>query len=92
MLHEKDLADGYGEVYLQFALARKYPGAPREWHWQFVFPSGNRSTDPRSGIEHRHHVDESGVQKAVKGAVRRAGIRKPSSCHSLASLLRDPSP
>jgi integron integrase len=83
MLHEKDLADGYGEVYLPNALARKYPSAPREWHWQYVFPSGSRSQDPRSDVVRRHHIDESGVQKAVRAAVRKAGIRKPASCHSL---------
>ncbi len=83
MLYEKDLADGFGAVYLPHALARKYPNAPRQWHWQHVFPSGNRSIDPRTGIERRHHIDESGVQKAVRTAVRKAGIEKPASCHSL---------
>jgi len=83
MLHEKDVADGYGEVYLPYALARKYPSAPREWHWQYVFPSGGRSQDPRSGFVRRHHLDESGVQKAVRTAVRKARIEKPASCHSL---------
>jgi integron integrase len=83
MLHDKDLADGFGEVYLPFALARKYPNAPREWHWQYVFPSGSRSRDPRSGVVRRHHIDESGVQKAVRAAVRKAEIKKPASCHSL---------
>jgi len=77
------LFHGYGEVYLPYALARKYPSAPREWHWQYVFPSGSRSQDPRSGVVRRHHIDESGVQKAVRAAVRKAGIRKPASCHSL---------
>ena len=66
MLHDKDCADGFGTVYLPFALERKYPNAPREWHWQYVFPSGNRSIDPRSGTERRHHIDESSVQKAIK--------------------------
>jgi len=83
MLHEKDLADGFGAVYLPFALARKYRNAPREWHWQYVFPAASRSVDRRSGVERRHHIDESGVQKAVRAAVRKAGIRKPASCHSL---------
>lgn len=83
MVHEKDLADGFGAVYLPYALARKYPNAPREWHWQYVFPAGNRSVDRRTGVERRHHIDESGVQKAVKAAVRKAELRKPASCHSL---------
>ena len=83
MLHDKDCADGFGAVYLPFALERKYPNAPREWHWQYVFPSRHRSIDPRAGIERRHHIDESSVQKAVKLAVRKAGIAKPASCHSL---------
>ena len=83
LLHDKDLADGLGAVYLPFALERKYPRAPREWHWQYVFPSASRSVDPRSGIERRHHLDESSIQKAVRGAVRKAGVQKPASCHTL---------
>ncbi|MGQ0593285.1 MAG: hypothetical protein ACT4QB_11750 [Gammaproteobacteria bacterium] len=58
-LHEADLEAGYGEVYLPDALARKYPGAPREWAWQYVFPSPTRSVDPRSGAVRRHHADEN---------------------------------
>lgn len=83
VLHEKDLADGFGSVYLPHALERKYPNAPKTWYWQYVFPSGNRSVDPRSGIERRHHIDESTVQKAIKQAVKKAGIAKPASCHTL---------
>ncbi len=83
LLHDKDLADGRGCVYLPFALERKYPNAPRQWHWQYVFPSGSLSLDPRSGVERRHHVDESIVQKAIRSAVRKAGINKPASCHTL---------
>ncbi len=82
-LHERDLAEGLGAVYLPHALSRKYPNAPKEWGWQYVFPAGNRSIDPRSGIERRHHIDESCVRKAVKHAVRAAGIHKKASCHSL---------
>jgi len=82
-LHERDLADGYGDVYLPNALARKYPNAGREWCWQYVFPSTNRSPDPRSGAVHRHHLDETVLQRAVKQAIRRAGINKPGSCHTL---------
>lgn len=73
-LHERGLAQGYGSVYLPFALERKYPNADREWIWQYVFPSERLSKDPRSGVVRRHHVDESGLQKAVREAARLAGI------------------
>jgi integron integrase len=78
--HEQDLKEGYGQVYLPFALARKYPTADREWCWQWMFPSAKRSIDPRSGKERRHHSQELGLQRAVKEAVRLAGINKPASC------------
>ena len=81
--HEKDLAAGFGAVYLPYALARKYPNAAREWGWQYVFPAAERSVDPRSGEERRHHLGEQSVQRAVKRAVRKAGIQNPASCHSL---------
>ncbi|HEX6996569.1 MAG TPA: integron integrase [Gammaproteobacteria bacterium] len=83
LLHERDLAAGFGDVYLPYALARKYPGAGRQWAWQYVFPARRRAIDPRSGVERRHHIDESALQKAVKLAVRKAGIEKPASCHTL---------
>jgi len=82
-IHHQDLEEGFGEVYLPPALARKYPKAARETGWQFVFPAKKRSIDPRSGVERRHHVMESGLQKAVKRAARRAGITKRVSCHVL---------
>jgi len=82
-IHGQDLAEGFGAAYLPDALARKYPNAGREWAWQYVFPARLRSIDPRSGVERRHHYDESALQKAVKSALRRAGIQKPASCHSL---------
>jgi integron integrase len=82
-LHEADVREGFGRVYLPHALARKYPNAGREWCWQCVFPASKRSTDPRTGREQRHHVAETALQKAVKGAVRSAGISKPGSCHTL---------
>jgi integron integrase len=82
-LHSSDCLAGYGEVYLPFALARKYPRAPREWGWQYAFPATMLSVDPRSGRMRRHHFDEQAVQRAVKDAVRRAGIVKPASPHTL---------
>lgn len=83
LFHDKDLADGYGDVFLPYALSRKYPTAGRQWAWQYVFPARRRSADPRSGLIRRHHIDESAVQRAVKQAVRKAGIEKPASCHTL---------
>lgn len=81
-LHEQDLRDGFGRVYLPYALERKYKNANREWAWQYVFPAARRSIDPRSGVERRHHVREAVLQQAVKGAIRAAGIKKPGSCHT----------
>lgn len=82
-LHVKELADGLGDVYLPFALSRKYPGAGREWHWQYVFPAAKRSIDPRSGIERRHHVSDQAVQRAVRQTARTAGLNKPVTPHTL---------
>jgi integron integrase len=82
-LHEEDLAQGYGSVYLPYALARKYPNADKEWIWQYVFPSKRLSVDPRTGIVRRHHISESSLQKAVREAARRAGIDKRVTCHTL---------
>jgi integron integrase len=79
---DEDVEHGYGEVYLPFALERKYQNASREWAWQYVFPSDRLSTDPRGGQIRRHHRDERGLQAAVKAAVRAAGITKPASCHT----------
>jgi integron integrase len=80
--HQLDLEQGYGSVYLPYALARKYPHADRDWVWQYVFPSERLSKDPRSGVVRRHHLDESGLQKAVKLAGRLATIEKRVSCHT----------
>ncbi len=82
-LHLSDLEQGFGEVYLPEALARKYRNAARETGWQYVFPSRKLSKDPRSGKVMRHHVLESGLQKAVKRAARNAGIDKRVTCHTL---------
>jgi integron integrase len=81
-LFERDLAAGYGGVWLPEALARKYPNAGAEWRWQYLFPARGRSVDPRSNVERRHHADESSVQKAVRRAIVRAGIDKKASCHT----------
>jgi integron integrase len=82
-LHREDLAAGFGSVFLPDALARKYPGAPKEWGWQWVFPASTRSRDPRGGFIRRHHLHERVVQKSTCQAVRDAGIVKRASCHTL---------
>lgn len=81
-IHQQDLAQKRGRVYLPFALERKYPNANRSWAWQYVFPAGKLSTDPRSGEVRRHHISENNLQKAVKTAIERAGIRETGSCHT----------
>lgn len=83
IIHQKDLSEGYGEVYLPYALERKYPRANREWGWQYVFPARQRALDPRSGKIRRHHIDEQSLQRAVKNAIKISGIYKPGSCHAL---------
>ena len=82
-LHRGDLADGFGSVWLPFALDRKYPGAAREWGWQYVFPAGARSINPRDGVERRHHLADQVFQRAMKNAVRGAGLAKPATPHTL---------
>ncbi len=82
-LHQRDLADGYGRVALPYALARKYPNAPAEWGWQFLFPQENRWVNTQTGLQGRHHTDESIIQRAVKIAARQAGIVKHATCHTL---------
>ena len=83
LIHQQDLAAGHGAVWLPHALARKYPSAPREPGWQYVFPSGQLSRDPRGGELRRHHLDEAGLQRAVRTARCKAGIVKPATCHTL---------
>jgi integron integrase len=80
--HQQDLEQGYGSVYLPYALERKYPNADRQWIWQYVFSAERRSKDPRSGIVRRQHLDESGLQRAVKQAGFAAKIDKRVSCHT----------
>ena len=82
-LHQRDLGQGYGCVELPDALARKYPRAPTEWPWQFVFPARSRYTDSKTGIVHRHHLHPSAIQRAVKQAVHKSGLQKPAGCHTL---------
>ena len=82
VIHEQDLNQGYGEVYMPYALARKYPNAAKEWNWQYVFPARNLSTDPRSGKVRRHHVDPSVVNKAIKMTVRKGELTKRISAHT----------
>lgn len=81
--HERDLAAGYGRVFLPDALARKYPNAAAELGWQYVFASRTLSADPRSGEVRRHHINEKGLQRAVKAAVAKARVNKKASCHTL---------
>ena len=81
-LHQKDLADGFGEVYLPYALARKAANAPREWLWQYVFPASQRSIDPATQQIRRHHLDETTLQRAIKAAARAAKIDKRVSPHT----------
>jgi integron integrase len=82
-LHQLDLSEGYGEVQMPCALARKYPNQAASLHWQFLFAAERRSKDPISGAVMRHHVYETSVQRAIKCAIGRAGISKPASCHTL---------
>ena len=81
-LHKSDTAAGFGSVYLPDALARKYPNAPFEPGWQYLFSAGNYSVDPRTGEERRHHIGERQIQRCVKTAIRSAGIRKKASTHT----------
>jgi integron integrase len=82
-IHAGDLAAGFGAVVLPGALAAKYPNAPREWAWQWVFPATRRYFDPRAGTQRRHHLHETVIQRAVKRAVASAGVAKRASCHTL---------
>ena len=81
-LHQQDLKNGYGCVYLPDALARKYPNACTEWGWQYIFPSDRISKDPRSDVLRRHHIHESSLQKAIRAAAQAAGMVKPVSPHT----------
>jgi integron integrase len=82
VIHEKDLAEGWGHVQMPDALDRKYPNAPKEWRWQWVFPQEHRWFNPKTKEQGRHHIDESLVQKAVRDAVVKAGLTKHATCHT----------
>jgi integron integrase len=82
-LHDEDLGRGLGQAPLPYALAAKYPRADRDWCWQYVFPASSHYTDPHTGLQHRHHVHETVVQRAMAAAVRRAGLSKPATPHTL---------
>lgn len=82
-LFEQELAEGRADVYMPHALANKYPGAGKSWIWQWVFPAKNRSKDPRTKKVRRHHTHETGLQKAVAAAAKKAGIHKRVSPHTL---------
>ncbi len=82
-LHDQDMAEGHGSVWLPGALARKYPGASKEKAWQYLFPSAGLSLDPESNIVRRHHVSDSALQKYIKTALAKAGINKHASVHTL---------
>lgn len=82
-IHERDLAAGYSRVPLRYALDRKYPNASTEWGWQYVFPQTKRWVNRQTRELRRHHVDESIIQRAIKAAVRAAGIAKPATAHTL---------
>ncbi len=81
-LHQQDLADGYGEVYMPHALERKYPAAARSPGWQYLFPSTRLGTDPRSGVIRRHHLHNTVLRKYIRDAVAKTGIRKPVKAHT----------
>jgi integron integrase len=82
-LHERDLEHGLGRAPLPFALAEKYRNADREWAWQYVFPASSLYTDVTTGVRHRHHLHETVVQKAMAEGVRRSGLTKPATPHTL---------
>jgi integron integrase len=82
ILHQQDIADGYGEVYMPHALERKYPAAARSPGWQYLFPSTRLGTDPRSGVIRRHHLHNTGLRSYIRAAVAKTGIKKPVKAHT----------
>ncbi len=97
-IHAQDLADGWGRVQMPDALDRKFPNAPADWRWQWVFPQENRWKNSKTGEQGRHHVHETILQRAVKEAVRKAGIVKHVGCHTFRhsgvypAIVRDHTP
>ena len=83
IIHEQDLAAGYGSVYMPNALEKKYPSASRDWSWQYTFPTVGLSIDPHSGVMRRHHIQDQAFQRAMKQAVRDADLVKPATPHTL---------
>jgi integron integrase len=81
-IHDRDVADGWGRVQMPSALDRKYPNAPKDWRWQWVFPQENRWTNTQTKEQGRHHIDESLIQKAVRDALAKAGLTKRATCHT----------
>lgn len=81
-IHEADIAKGFGRVFMPYALARKYPGASKEWVWQWIFPQETLWCNKETGERGRHHIDESLVQKSVKDAVTKTGVAKRATCHT----------
>ena len=81
-IHQLDIKDGFGHVYLPYALSRKYPNASREWNWQYVFPASKRFRNPNTGEQGRHHIHETAIQKSVRKAMKDARIAKQASCHT----------
>jgi len=82
-IHDQDVKMGYGEVSLPDALEKKYPNAPKEWGWQWLFPAEKLSVDPRTGKVMRWHIHPSAIQRAVKEAVMKTDLPKMASCHTL---------
>ena len=83
VFHEQDIHNAVGPVYLPYALERKYPNAGHELAWHYIFSAAKPAIDPRTGILRRHHIGAQAFQRAIKKAVRTAGIHKPASSHSL---------
>ena len=81
-IHERDLSEGWGRVQMPDALDGKYPNAPSDWRWQWVFPQETRWINPKIREQGRHHIDASLVQKAVRDAVAKAGLTKRATCHT----------
>jgi integron integrase len=82
-IHARDVAEGTANVWLPHALAKKYANAPADVRWQYVFPAAQLSRDPRGNVMRRHHIDEKLLQRAMHRAVRRAGVERTATCHTL---------